>query len=232
MKKTFLQLSFLFLSFFVLFASSFTDEKQEIKNTIKSTKYNVQTIAITRTAIVCVYGGNGFHYSGIPKSLADELKECNNKQINIADIHISESGEWVIVGDMVINSPNIPLKCENAIRYLIDDKDLITCVSFNDYGDWVVLGIDHFYASPKIEEFMKYARDKHGHIKYVNITNDAVIVSCENGQFCSVGWDVPLLKNLSYELDTIDFNPKIIKLFPQGDYFIGNDDINRWSAYF
>lgn len=79
---------------------------------------------------------------------------------------------------------------------------------------------------------MEEARDNFGHLKYVNITNDAVIISCENGQFCNVGWSVPLVKNLSDALDIIEFNPKMIKLFPGVGCFIGNSDINRWYAYF
>ena len=116
---------------------------------------------------------------------------------------------------------------------MINSGDYITCVSFNDYNDWGVLGINGFYASPAVQQYMENARDVYGHIKYVNITNDAVIVSCENGQFCSVGWSVPLVNNLLKGLnERIDFKPKVIKLFPDEGYFIGNADISRWAAWF
>ena len=38
-----------------------------------------------------------------------------------------------------------------------------------------------------------------------------------------------LLKGLN---ERIDFKPKVIKLFPDGGYFIGNADISRWTAWF
>lgn len=201
--------------------------------------YNVQTMAITRTAAVYIYGGgsvcsNGSDSLKIPNSLSNKINEFRVKKMNIMDIHMTESGEWCVVGDIISVSENFPVVGGDAIDNLINnDRDVVMCVSFNDYGDWCVLGNNVFYASSQIQKHMENARDRFGHIKYVNITNDAVIVSCENGQYCSVGWSVPLVKNLIHALnEKIDFRPKVIKLFPTGGYFIGNDDINMWTAEF
>lgn len=193
---------------------------------------NVDTIAITRTSAVGIYGGNGYYCESAPTALINRIKEINANKKNITDIHMTESGKWVILGDLIYWSDDIPTDCKNAIQYLIDDSDYIVCISFDDYGNWVVLGTNTFYASLKIKTYMEEARDKFGHLKYVNITNDAVIISCENGQFCSVGWNVPLVKNLSDALDIIEFKPKMIKLFPGVGCFIGNSDIYKWYAYF
>lgn len=194
--------------------------------------YNIGTIAITRNYAVAVYGDNGYCYEAAPQDLANRLKELNTDRKKIKDVHITESGKWVIVGDSIYWSDGIPTECTNAIMSLIDSKDYITCVSFDDYGNWVVLGTNSFYASPKIKQYMENARDRYGYLYYVNITNDAVIITCENGQFCDVGWNVPLIKTINEGLDKIDFRPKIIKLFPGVGCFIGNADVNRWSACF
>ena len=189
------------------------------------------TIAITRTCAVAVYGGNGYQENSIPLKLKVTLGAFNGFGLKIRDIHITESGKWCVVGDQVQYSDDIPTECKNSITALIK-TERINCVSFDDYGNWVVLGTHTFYASPKVKEYMELGRDRYGHIHYVNVTNDAIIVSCETGEWSSVGWDVPLVKNLLKGLDEIDFNPKVIKLFPYGGYFIGNADISRWAAWF
>ena len=238
MKKLFLIPLFVFLSQF-LFAQNLTSSTLGSMRTEMQKQsdngYYINTVAITRTAGVYIYGGNGWQcFGNVPLSLQNKIKEFNSQKLNIIDVHITESGEWAVVGDKISVSDNVPQGIKNSMYKLINnDKDYITCISFNSYGDWCVLGKNYFYASPKVQEYVSSASKAFGQVNYVNITNDAVIVSCEEGQFCNVGWSVPLVKQLSNDINSIvDFKPKMIKLFPSGGYFIGNNDINRWGSWF
>ena len=69
-------------------------------------------------------------------------------------------------------------------------------------------------------------------VYYANITNDAVIVACEKGQWSKVGWSAPIVQNLSTALDNAGFTPKIIKLFYDGSYFMADQQADRWNARF
>lgn len=217
----------------LLFSQALTREERRVVGTfLEDSSYDVQTIELTREYIIGVYGGNGCRMGNtLPEGLEDKLYELNAEGAMISDIHISEDGSWVLVGDMVSGS-GIPQECGNALNIVLDAGDHVTCVSFNALGDWCVIGEKIYMASSKVEDYIKEASSLYGHIKYVHITNDAVVVSCETGQFCSVGWDVPLAKNLSDRLDSLDFRPKCIKLFYDGSFFIGNQDVSRWTANF
>ena len=146
----------------------------------KSYDYLVQTVAMTRRCIVGVYGGCGFAYQKIPQSLADKLLEYNNNAWNIYDIHIAENDEWVIVGDRIFCSANIPVECYNAIVDLVSTEG-VQCVSFNSRGDWCVIGSNSWVSSPSMWSLLHEAEYSYGFIHYVHITNSTTVVTCENG---------------------------------------------------
>ena len=151
---------------------------------------------------------------------------------NITDIHITEDGKWVILGDYIYWSAGLPQGCIDAINAECNEYDKINCISFNDYGDWTVIGEKTFYASSAVLNQINIAKDAYGFVEYVNVTNDAFLVVCSNGYRSSIGFDAPIMKKLSSALDTINFTPKIVKLFYDGSYFIGSQDVNRWIAEF
>ena len=225
----------LLLSFMSLgFSQNITREDRDfVGNALvaKSYDYLVQTVAMTRNCIVGVYGGCGFAYQKIPQSLADKLLEYNNNAWNIYDIHIAENNEWVIVGDMIYCSANIPVECYNAIEDLVSTEG-IQCVSFNSRGDWCVIGPNSWVSSPSVGSLLQEANSIHGYIYYVHITNTTTVVTCEDGYYSSVGWSVPIMQYVTSKLDEISWTPNIIKVFYDGSFFLANQATGDWEAWF
>lgn len=225
----------LLLSFMSLgFSQTITREDRDyVGNTLyeESYDYLVQTVAMTRNCIVGIYGGNGFVYQKIPQSLLDEIREYNNNAWNIYDIHIAENNEWVIVGNMVSWSENVPADCVYWIEELLSTEG-VQCVSFNSRGDWCVIGPNSWSCSASVRPLLDEARYSYGFIHYVHITNTTTVVTCENGYYSSVGWSVPIMQYVNSKLDEISWIPTILKVFYDGTYFMANQAIGAWEAWF
>ena len=225
----------LLLSFMSLgFSQTITrEDRNYVGNTLyeESYDYLVQTVAMTRNCIVGVYGGCGFAYQKIPQSLLDKLLEYNNNAWNIYDIHIAENNEWVIVGNMVSWSENVPADCVYWIEELLSTEG-VQCVSFNSRGDWCVIGPNSWACSASVRPLLDEAKYSYGFIHYVHITNTTTVVTCENGYYSSVGWSVPIMQYVNSKLDEISWTPTILKVFYDGTYFIANQAIGVWEFFF
>ena len=225
----------LLLSFMSLgFSQNITREDRDfVGNALVENSYDylVQTVAMTRNCIVGIYGGNGFVSRKLPQSLLDKIHEYNNNAWNIYDIHIAENNEWVIVGDMVSWSENVPADCVYWIEELLSTEG-VQCVSFNSRGDWCVIGPNSWACSPSVRPLLDEAKYSYGFIHYVHITNTTTVVTCENGYYSSVGWSVPIMQYVTSKLDEISWIPTILKVFYDGTYFMANQAIGAWEAWF
>lgn len=225
----------LLLSFMSLgFSQTITrEDRNYVGNTLyeESYDYLVQTVAMTRNCIVGIYGGNGFVYQKIPQSLLDKIREYNNNAWNIYDIHIAENNEWVIVGNMVSWSENVPADCVYWIEELLSTEG-VQCVSFNSRGDWCVIGPNSWACSASVRPLLDEAKYSYGFIHYVHITNTTTVVTCEDGYYSSVGWSVPIMQYVNSKLDEISWTPTILKVFYDGTYFIANQAIGVWEFFF
>ena len=107
----------------------------------------VKTVAMTKNCILGVYGAHECVYtSGIPQSLANRLDALPSSD-DITDIHITEGGEWVVLGSNIYWSDGVPRACIDTMNSMLDSGDHIICISFNDRGDWAVISDKHWKVS-------------------------------------------------------------------------------------
>ena len=142
----------LLLSFMSLgFSQNVNYGRQYVHEAIAEANYAVQTIAMTKSSIVAVYDSYGYVEAYLPRDLSTQLAYYNQNGWYIYDIHIAENDEWVIVGDKITWSANVPADCVYWIQKLLE-TERIDCVSFNSYGDWCIVGSSSFVCS---DDFMK-----------------------------------------------------------------------------
>lgn len=208
-------------------------ERANVGAVLQAAGGEVKSVAMTRSCLMGVYGKNGWCQSTrIPQSLYDKLKDAQNRGITVYDVHIAENGEWAILGDSIALSNGCPRVVEDCVTKLFNANDSVICVSFNEYGDYAVIGEKSYYASANVKSSIEAAKGQYGRVLYANITNFTYLITCENGCWSSAVWENPVMQHLERELANAPFRPKIVKIFYDGSYFIGNQQTGQWTADF
>ena len=66
----------------------------------------------------------------------------------IDDVQLTEKGDWLILyGDCGVVYNNLPDGLVEMINYYNENRMVITTITFNDYGDWIIIAWDGFTAS-------------------------------------------------------------------------------------
>lgn len=115
--------------------------------------------------------------------MTDALEELANRGEFIDDVQLTEDGRWLILyGDNGFMWNGIPYDLENQLREYNDNGEVITSVSFNDYGAWIVVTTKHVAASSsEITQWLSEGMDDYGAVWATCITDDAVVVVYERG---------------------------------------------------
>lgn len=111
--------------------------------------------------------------SGIPRTLYHYIEEEQDAGRTIDDVCITERGNWFCVGDRC-GGVGYPDSMLAQIHEFLQQGDRVTCATFNDYGEWIVISDNHFASSDKsIQKEMRKTNKKFGFIRAAAMTNSA-----------------------------------------------------------
>lgn len=207
-----------FISFFLSsLAFSASSNSEYIHNYLQKAG-TCRNGAITDNWGYLVFDGQGrFAYSGIPATLAEYITAETNAGRIINDVCITERGNWFCVGAK-INGVGYPDSMWLRIQDYLLQGDYITCVTFNDYGDWIVISNKHFCSSNNsIQNDIIKANEEYGFIRAATITNFAYIIVAERGSY-SCGTIPPSLDD--YLRNKQSFDIRYIKFTERGAWLV------------
>lgn len=200
------------------------DNRDFIKQQI--IKYgSCRNVAITMyngDLVLC--GTDGWAANDCPVDLTMALHEMEKTGEFVEDVHLTENGNWLIqYGSNRFRWSGIPRALKKKLKQYLSQDETVTSVSFNDYGDWIIVAEDHFSASdPDLESWLTTINDEHGQIWATCVTDDAVVV-CENG-FGYLG-EIP--STLADALQNTDIFIRKLKI--AGDSWFFSDGIDDYD---
>lgn len=157
------------------------DEHGACKNVVVSRNHGV----------IALFGVNGFAHIGCQDILEEALTGLNLEYEHINDIQLTEKGRWLVqFGVNGIRWNDIPQKMEDKLwEYNSDGKD-ITCATFAENEDWIVVTPDEFAASDSfIYNWLEKGSKKYGTLLTAHITDDAMVAVYSGG--CQYSGKVP-----------------------------------------
>jgi hypothetical protein len=183
-----------------------------------------RTVAITKTnGDLAIYGSNGWASSGIPKGLENKIRSLNADGEYIRDVVLTEGGRWLILyGDNGYSWDGIPDgdPLLTKLREYNKQRQRITSVTFNDYGDWAVVTTNYFSASDnELMALLKECNEKFGQIWTVCFSDDGAVAVFEDG-FRYRG-NVP--QNLKNALSRTDLDVYTLKIAGASWFFADAD---------
>lgn len=172
-----------------------------------------KNVVLTRNhGVVALFGVNGFAHIECQDVLEEALIGLNLEYEHINDIQLTEKGRWLVqFGVNGIRWNDIPKKMEDKLwEYNSDAKD-ITCATFAENEDWIIVTPDEFAASDSfIYNWLEKGSKKYGSLLTAHITDDAMIAVYSNG--CQYSGKVPKdLKKALEETDLKVYRVKIIE---------------------
>jgi len=165
-----------------------------------------------------IFDGQGkCAYSKIPKTLGEYIDNELDTGRTIDDVCITERGNWFCVGDK-FGGVGYPDSMWAQIHEFLQQGDRVTCATFNDYGEWIVISDKHFASSDKsIQKVMRKASKEFGFIRAAAITNSACIIIAERG-FRMIGYIPPDLHD--YLKNKQSFDIRYIKFTERGSWLV------------
>lgn len=140
----------------------------------------------------------------------------------------TEGGEWLVLdGNNGFTWSNIHYALELKLREYNKNREIVTSVSFNDRGDWIIISDEHFSSSSAelntlIQEVMK----EKGQLWSAHLTNDGAALCFQYGYYF-IG-NVPLRMREALKSSKLDVYR--IKFTPGGAYFF-SDKQGNYRAY-
>lgn len=173
--------------------------------------------AITSTGMgIVVYGRNGYASYKIYSLLSSTLKACNNDNLEIKAVALTNSGYYCFIYDRNGWYGNVPNAMEQKLNEFKNSREEILSISISENGDFAIVTDKHFLASNSSDNStMKSAHEKFGMIKNVCVTNRGICVVCSNGIYYN---NIP--ENLERKLKEIEFKPSFITFTDEGTYLI------------
>lgn len=173
-----------------------------------------------------IFDGQGkCAYSRIPRTLGEYIDNEQDAGKTIDDVCITERGNWFCVDDRC-GGVGYPDSMWAQIHEFVRQGDRVTCATFNDYGEWIVISKNHFASSDKsIQKEMRKASKEFGSIRAVAMTNSAGIIIAESG-FRIIGYIPPDLDD--YLKNKQSFDIRSIKFTERGSWLV----TDGYSRYF
>ena len=222
MKKLF---SLLLKFFIVISAYSQSDNSKYIHNWLERYRTCKSGAVTDNAGYVILYDKNYAVWAGIPQSLVNYLQAEADSGRMIDDVCLTERGSWFCVGDN-LQGYGYPTSMYNKMSELLNGGDRITCMSFNDYGEWMVITDRHISASnDDLYKLLIDVKNKYGFIRSVSINNTGTFVVADDG-FRSIG-KIP--DSLDYYLRyQQSFDIRYIKFTSNGSWLV----TDGYSAYY
>ena len=142
-----------------------------------------RNIALTGTqGIIALYARNGYAASGLPSSLPGRLQQVVNANERIEDVHIAESGGWLLLTQNNVYWEGINANLENKIREAGRNGESISSAAFNDKGDWIFVTNSSFSSSNSdIQRWLLDGYNQYGSILSATITDDGMAAVYQRG---------------------------------------------------
>lgn len=209
--------------------SAAQESRSYIKEHIKEWG-SCRNVAITLTGgDLALNGLNEFAALDIPERLKQELIVLQNDGEYIDDVQLTEKGDWLILyGDCGVVYNNLPDGLVEMINYYNENKMVITTITFNDYGDWIIIAWDGFTASSTdIKDLIKNGQEEYGALISAHLNNSGLVLNFDRG-YKTLG-QVPDV--VMEKLRETTFNVSRIKFLPDGTCFIADEKGERYSFY-
>lgn len=163
---------------------------------------------------LAVYGSNGsVNTVGVPSTLVGRIKDVNAAHHAITDIHVSETGGYVLLyGGNGNYCEGAPADLVETLQQLNRQGENVLSACFNDMGAWAVVTDGGCFGSPgDIKDFVDQAVEVYGKAYSVTMTNVGVLVCCARGVYFR---NVP--STLVDKLAQLKFVPRVIKFTDTG----------------
>ena len=222
MKKLFFVLAFVFYTLFSVFAQS---SNSNFIHDYLTKNPSCKSGALTDySGYIILSGKNTAAWSGIPQSLIDYLNNEYYAGRTVDDVCLTERGNWFCVGDKLYGQ-GYPQSMWTKMDDFLCQGDRINCITFNYYGEWIIITDKHFCASDNsIQDLMMEASKSYGFIHTASMNNSGLIIVGNDG-FKS-RWYIPdsLDKYLRYDQS---FYIKYIKFTEKGSWLV-TDGYSRY----
>jgi len=141
-----------------------------------------RNVALTQqNGNVALAGRNAAAWQNVPNNLAQRLQSMANDGMYIDDVQLTEGGRWLIVGD-TIYWDRIGSDLENEIKRLVQRKERIISITFNDYGEWIVISENSYSSSnTDIQRWLRTNANRYGFLRAACVTDDCMVAVYENG---------------------------------------------------
>lgn len=186
------------------------------------------SVAITQSnGNAMIYGRNGWASEGCPKKFTEALRELNNENKKIQDIHLTEDGRWIILFENNgMQWDNIYEELLNKMIKYNEDGEEITTITCNDDGEWILITTKSISASSnELLEWLGEGLDLYGQLWTASVTNDAIIAVYENG--FRLWGNIP--EGLTIAIEECDCNIYTIKIAGDAWFFRCTD--GYWHYY-
>jgi hypothetical protein len=149
------------------------------------------------------------------------LVKLNKANELIVDIIITEKGSWLVLyGENGFIWNEIPKSLELKMREYNKKKLVIASVTFNDNGEWILIGDEINTSGTELMETIKDGMNQFGTLWTACLTDDGVAIVYEKGyQFFG---NVP--DALQERVKTTTFDVFRLKFAPDGAFFISDKD--------
>lgn len=190
------------------------DAQKDLKNALGNYS-NAKTACLTDHKGIFIYGGNGYHSSGLSSDMTSALSYCTKNKLVINDIAVTDIGWWCVVYDDNKYKGNLPENCKKTLDKYIKDGEKILSISISENGNYAIVTDKHYDASNEVDQkLISVAAERYGHINSVCITNIGSLITCSRG---ILFWDVP--HNVIEMLQKQDGGiPTVIRFTDSGTY--------------
>lgn len=160
-------------------------DRSFLTNTIGNDWGRCRTVAISRSkGDVAICDECTYALNSAPSSLGKLIKdEIYVNSIYITDIQIDEKGGWVVLyGDNEIRWDNISASLEKTLNDFKAAGDVISLVTFNSRGEWIVVSNNQISASHNhLAELLTKGMDECGELITACVSEDCTVLIFEGG---------------------------------------------------
>ena len=159
----------------------YAQDRSHIKNDI-SRWGRCLNVALTQTRGNVAMDGTRASWANIPNELHTELQGQVNRGSRIWDVHITESGAWVMVtSTTVISSRGVPTEFQNTHMRMSREGNNVLAASFNCHGQWIIIGERTWSSSNAEFAWIQSGANQHGNPVSACFTNEGLVVVFQRG---------------------------------------------------